>query len=313
MMDAAVSISSIKGYLLRLLGTLPADGSEPLTHDQMDKLYREPPPFTQYLPWKAFDAEDEVFEFADGASVGAAFELSPIDVDGRPDRILHKIEMGIQRALQNIPTYAAKPWIVQTYLQDEPITDLVDQIREYSTPAARETRHHQLWLDDMEEHCKHLRKPGGMFYDKESNFYWNGQRRRVRCVIYRRSDQSEWLKKNGRPIPGKGTPAEELNEVINSFIVSLSQTGINAHRYTGADLYQWLLPWFSPKPEGFESPHDFLKANPFPEDDECIGISGDLAEMVTLGCPESREDGTWLFTGVPHRLIPLQGIDTPAR
>ena len=308
---SAVSLQTIKGAALRLLGVLPEDGTQPLTEGQMAQRYQAPPPFTQYLPWKSYNAEEGVFEFADGVSVGALYELAPIDVDGRPSSILEKIERGIQKALQNIPTYAQTPWIVQTYLQDEPITDLVEQIRAYATPAARETRHHQLWLDDMEEHCKHVSKPGGMFYDKGSSFYWNGQRRRIRCAIYRRSDVSEWLKKNGRPIPGKGTPAEELNEVIQGFIGSLSQSGIDGRRCTGDDLYRWLLPWFSPRPEGFESPQDYLQAHPYPEDDECMGISGDLGEMVTLGCPESREDGTWLFTGMPHRLIPLQGIDTP--
>lgn len=311
MTASATSIKSIKAAALRLLGVLPPDGSEPLTQDQQAELYRSPPSFTQHLPWKSFNAEEGVFEFADGVSVGAAFELMPIDVDGRPPSILQKIEQGIQKALQNIPTYSQTPWIVQTYLQDEPITDLVEQIRAYATPAARETRHHQLWLDEMEEHCRHMGKRGGMFYDKASNFYWNGQHRRVRCVIYRRSDTSEWLKKSGRPIPGRGSPAEELNEVINGFIGALSQAGIDSRRYTGADLYTWLLPWFSPRVDGFETAQDYLQANPYPEDDSCIGVSADLAEMVTLGCPESRDDGTWLFTGMPHRLIPLQGIDTP--
>lgn len=307
--DGAVARPSIKSLLLRLLGVLPPDGRLPLTKERLRDLYREPESFVDYLPWRGF--ADGVFEFADGASVGAVFELTPIDVEGRPSFILDKIESGIQKALQNIPAHGDSPWIVQTYLQDEPIGDLVDELREYATPAARETRHHQLWLDEIKEHIAHMEKPGGMFYDQGSQFWWNGQRRRVRCVIYRRSQRSEWLTKGGQPISGRGSPAQELNDVINCFIGSLTQAGVVARRYTAADLYRWLVPWFSPRPEGFDSPLEYLKTRPYPADDECIGAGADLAEMVVLGAPESRDDGSWCFTGVPHRLISLQAIDTP--
>lgn len=302
---------SIKEILQRLLGVLPPDGSKPLTQEQLRAVYDEPPSFTEFLPWKDFDPDSGTFQFDDGASVGAVFELQAIDVEGRPMSILKKIEQGVQKALQNIPTHAPSPWIIQTYLQDESITDLVDMVREYATPDARKTKHHQLWLKELEEHTAHMSKKGGMFYDQGSQFHWNGQRRKVRCVIYRRSDIGEWLKKSGKPIAGKGTPAQELNDVINSFVGSLTQAGIKTRRYTAADLYKWLLPWFSPRPEGFDDAQSYLKARHFPDSGECIGVSADLAEMVTLGSPESCEDGSWRFTGVPHRLISLQGIDTP--
>jgi len=308
--DTGSSRPSLRNLFQRLLGTLAPDGREPLTQAQMKELYREPSTFCEFLPWKDYNKDDGVFEFDDGASVGAVFELKPIDVEGRPTSILSQIERGLQKALQNIPSHPDSPWIIQTYLQDEPITDLVQKVKEYATPEAKKTKHYKLWLKELEEHTAHMSKRGGMFYDQGSQFWWNGQYRKVRCVIYRRSKMSEWLK-NGKPISGKGTPADELNDVINSFIGSLTQAGVGTRRYTAADLYQWLLPWFTPRPEGFETAQDYLKVRRFPEDDECMGVSADLAEMVTLGCPESRDDGAWLFTGVPHRLIPLQGIDTP--
>jgi len=309
-MTTATVKPSLRNMLMRLLGVLPHDGHEPLTKDQLQDIYREPSSFCEFLPWKDYNKDEGVFEFDDGASVGAVFELKPIDVEGRPMHILKKVELGLQKAIQNMPSHPNSPWIIQTYLQDEPITDLVDMVREYASPDAKKTTHHELWLQELEEHTTHMAKPGGMFYDQGSQFWWNGQNRKVRCVIYRRSKMSEWLK-GGKPIPGKGTPADELNDVINSFIGSLTQAGVGTRRYNAADLYQWLLPWFSPRPEGFDSAQDYLKVRRFPDDDECFGVSADLAEMVTLGSPESQEDGSWSFTGVQHRLISLQGIDTP--
>jgi conjugative transfer ATPase len=295
--------------LLRLLGVLP-HGRKPLTREEYAKIYREPPSFAQYLPWKDFSDEDLVFEFDDGVSVGAVFELTPIDVEGKSMSVLKKIELGIQKAFQSVPTHVASPWIVQTYLQDDPITDLADMVRRYATDEARKTNHHELWLKELDEHVQHISKPGGMFYDQGSRFWWGGQYRRVRCCVYRNSKKSEWLK-NGRPIPSRGTPAQELNDMINAFVGALEQTGIAARRYKASDLYRWLLPWFSPRPEGFDSAQDYLKVRRFPEDPECLGASADLAEMVVLGAPESRDNGNWYFTGKPHRLVPLQAIDTP--
>lgn len=301
---------SLGDLALRLLGVMPTNGRKPLTQDDYANIYHEPPSFAQYLPWKDYDVNDRVFMFDDGVSVGAVFELTPIDVEGKPMSVLKKIELGIQKAFQSIPTHVSSPWIVQTYLQDEPITDLVDMVRNYATPEARKTKHHELWLKELEDHMRHISKPGGMFYDQNTRFHWNGQYRRVRCCIYRNSHKSEWLK-NGKPIPSKGTPAQELNDMINSFVGSLEQTGITARRYTAKDLYHWLLPWFSPNPEGFDSAQDYLKVRHYPDDTECIGASADLAEMVMLGSPESRDNGNWYFTGRPHRLVPLQAIDTP--
>ncbi|MEW8139163.1 MAG: conjugative transfer ATPase [Candidatus Thiodiazotropha endolucinida] len=297
--------------LYRVLGVIPLDGSRPLTEKQYAKLWDKLPSFTEYLPFKDFNREDGVFHFEDGFSVGAVFELTAIDIEGRPVQIVKRIEDGIQKALLSLPGHHDSPWILQSYLEDEPLHGLLDKIRNYATPEARTCRHFDKWMEILEEHIQHMSQPGGMFYDSGSQFHWNGQYRRVRFVLYRRSKRSEWLNRSGKPLPGRGTPANELNEVATGFLGQLQQAGVHVKRYTGKELFNWLLPWFSPKPDGFENAWDYLNTRHYPEDDSAIGVSSDLAEMVTLGYPESQEDGTWLFTGTPQRLIPLQAIDTP--
>jgi conjugative transfer ATPase len=297
--------------LYRVLGVIPLDGSRPLTQKQYAKLWDKLPSFTEYLPFKDFNQEDGVFHFEDGVSVGAVFELTAIDIEGRTLQVVKRIEDGIQKALQGLPGHHDSPWILQSYLEDEPLYDLLGKIRDYATPQARESKHFEIWMDILDEHIQHMSKPGGMFFDNGSQFHWNAQYRRVRLVLYRRSKRSEWLNRSGKPIPGRGTPADELNEVAASFMGQLQQVGVQVRRYTGKELFNWLLPWFSPQPDGFDDAWDYLNTRHYPEDDNMIGISADLAEMVTLGYPESKEDGSWLFTGVPHRLIPLQAIDTP--
>ncbi len=297
--------------LLRVIGILPGDGSKPLTEKQYAALYNDVDSFTAFLPFKDFNEDTQTFIFEDGASVGAVFELKPVDVEGRSQDILKNVEHGISQAFQNIPGHQDSPWIVQIYLQDDPITGLIEQLRDYATEEAKKTKHHEHWMGELEEHLRHMSTGKGLFHDKSSQFWWRGQLRKVRCVIYRRSKKEEWLTKSGKPIAGRGSPSMELNEVAEAFCGQLEQTGIGVTRYSGKELYQWLLPWFSPKPDGFEDAQDYLSIKKFPENNECFGAGADLAEMMTLGYPVSREDGSWLFTGVPHRLIALQAISSP--
>ncbi len=300
-----------KDLMLRLIGVKPWHG-DPMTHEQYKSVYAEPPSFAQFLPFKDYDKKKEVFLFDDGISVGAVFELTPIDVEGQPQEILEKIEYGIQQSFQRLPGDRDHPFIVQIYLNDEPITELVDHLREYATPEARATKHHEIWMREMEEHLRHLAHENGLFHDDVAQMNWNGQLRRVRCVIYRRCDRNEYYNKAGNPITGRGTPTDDLNDAVDSFISALRQIGVSSKRYNQTDLYNWLLPWFSPRPCGFDSVHDYLKARPFPDDDTCIGIGADLSEMLFTGYPESDKDsGVWRFHGLPHRLISLQAIDNP--
>lgn len=312
MNDTSIS-DNIKDRFFRWAGILPAVG-EPLSKENYEDIYKEPPSFTQFLPFKDYDEENGVFTMDDGLSVGVVFELVPIDVDGQPDEILQNIELGIQSALQRMPSDKDHPYIIQTYLSDEPIVGLVEQLRDYATDEAKKTKHHELWMKEMEEHISHLSKKGGLFKDEAAQFDWNGQYRKVRCVIYKNCNQADYLTKKGGLLTGRGTPSSDLNDAVDSFMSALKQIGITNKRYEAADLYNWLLPWFSPSPEGYKTVQDYLKARPFPDDKSCVNITADLSEMLFTGYPESdNKNGIWKFHGMPHRLISLQAIDNPPK
>ncbi len=310
-MTSAASTSFID-RLLRVVGVLPPGAATPVTVDDYAQIYKEPPSFIQYLSFKGYDPADEVFLLQDGINVGAILELTPIDVEGQSAEALSQIESGIQAALQRIPSHRDYPFIVQTYLSDEPITDLVDKLREYSTDAAKATKHHEIWMAEMQEHMQQLAKEGGFFRDDLAQFHWNGQYRKVRCVVYRKCDRSVFLTNAGKPVPGQASPAVDLNDALSSFVSALGQIGIRARRYDSEDLYKWLLPWFSPRPDSFDSSQELLKQRPFPDDSSCVGVGADLSEMLFNGLPESDEElAVWRFNGMPCRLISLQAIDTP--
>jgi len=86
---------NIKDRFFRWAGILPPVCT-PLTLDKYEDIYKEPPSFTQFLPFKDYDEKEGVFLMDDGLSVGVIFDLTPIDVDGQSSDILQNIELGIQ-------------------------------------------------------------------------------------------------------------------------------------------------------------------------------------------------------------------------
>lgn len=298
-------------WCLRLSGVLPMDGSRPLTHKLLQKTFTDNPSFAEFLPFRDYDEEEGVFHFYDGVSVGAVMEIKPIDVEGRPPEILKKVERALDKSIKSVPPSQNSPWIIQIFLEDEPITGLVELMREYAVEDAKRRPFHKAWLREMEEHIEHISKPDGLFHDSNSNIAWRGLSRKIRIVIYRRSRKEEWISKTGKPIPGRGRPSSELKGVVEGFTGQLKNMGCTIVRYNGETLFKWLVPWFNPAPSGFKNVTEYLKARQYPQTSECFDAGADLAEMLLTSPPESREDGSWVFQGRPSRLIALQAIDSP--
>lgn len=71
-------------WLQRISGYLPPDGKAPLTEKEYAKVWDGPKhSISDYLPWVDFDDEHKVFQMNDGVSVGAAFELRQINIEGK--------------------------------------------------------------------------------------------------------------------------------------------------------------------------------------------------------------------------------------
>ena len=115
--------------LSRLIGITPLNGSRPITQKELARLYQDLPSFTQFLPFKDYDPNDAVSSTSRMAARWARYSNSrPWMWRGDPSHILKKIERGIQKALQSIPGHHDSPWILQCYLQDDPLQGLIDQI-----------------------------------------------------------------------------------------------------------------------------------------------------------------------------------------
>ncbi|WP_020406867.1 conjugative transfer ATPase [Hahella ganghwensis] len=291
----------------KLSGSLPFKGEEPLTAHDFDSLFRAERSFTGYLPWRQY--EDGVFLFDDDVSVGAAFEIFPADVDGKPETVKKMLEASLDSALGRIPERTDNPWILQVYLNDEPIISLIDQLRAYASPDAKKTKLHEVFMKELEEHIYHLANPEGLFFDDSSGVPWRGIIRRVRCCLYRIANEKSHYK-NGKPVPGVMTPTAENHQVVRSFCRALEQAGIRHLKYDDSDLRTWMFPWFSPHPVGFKDAYEYMAKHPFKKNQDDPAYF-DLAQSTLIKRPSCDEKGVFKFCGQYQRFMALQPLDSP--
>lgn len=307
-------LNTIKNTALKITGYYPTGTEKPLTESEYSSIYgQEKQSFVDYLPFYDYDDDDQIFLFDDECSVGSAFELYAFDVDGKAESTFKQLEMDIRRALSVIPERDEDPWILQSFLQDEPIQSLVADIKAYAKPEVRNSEHSKEWFDILEEHIDDMCKNDGLFLEEATGKPWGGQIRRVRCCLYRKYDKRKYFNSKGQILKGVESPSRELKSVRDMFLRGCNAAGIKSRIYNQHDMHSWLFPWFSPKPTGFKDAYEYLKKKPYPGDPEHDiepGAGFDIAETLLVQKPRTDEDGNWYFCGEAQRFIPLQAIET---
>lgn len=226
-----------------------------------------------------------------------------VGTEARSTEFLAELRDAIQTAVSDaIPERDDAPWVLQIYVQDEPdLTALSREVASYG--VASDTAFTQAYQSVLSEHLMRVTQPGGLFTDTAvSGGRWRGQQRRVRATLYRRQGPHE---RHRSPLEVE----TELNEVATKWTSALAAAGIFARRGTGADFYQWLLPWFNPCHPGLgEHQTSVAEMAPYPGDD-ALPFGADFAESLTLSMPRSdAETGTWWFDEWPHTVVSVQSL-----
>ncbi|WP_179219333.1 TraC family protein, partial [Pseudomonas aeruginosa] len=95
---------------------------------------------------------------------------------------------------------------------------------------------------------------------------WRGQTRRVRMVVYRRASGQGQANRRGQ------TPEQMLGIVCDRLCGGLANAGIQARRMVAADVHDWLLRWFNPRPTllgpGVEDRERFYALARYPDSTE---------------------------------------------
>ncbi|PIQ43251.1 MAG: conjugative transfer ATPase [Gammaproteobacteria bacterium CG11_big_fil_rev_8_21_14_0_20_46_22] len=281
--------------------------NEALSVDKAKRAYHLPPSVLTHLPWVEFDDSTDTVLLQD-TTVGAAFDISLVASEAKPERFLMQLRDGLQGIFQDtFPQYRDEesPWILQFYVQDEnSMAYLYQSITDYIKPTAQDSPFKETYLGIMKDYCEWLSRAGGVFYDdKVTDSDFQGGQRKVRVVFYRQYDKKMTLRRGRAAL-------QDLNFVATSFMSKLKGVGIEAKRLNGRAFRDWLIRWFNPNPSITKGNVDrLLELIPYPEKPEEQPFGYDFAEQLFYSVPESNEeDGVWYFDELPHRYIGIQHL-----
>ncbi|WP_132781942.1 conjugative transfer ATPase [Pseudomonas aeruginosa] len=295
-------------------------GRKPATVADEQALYDVAPSFVELLPWVEFLPESKSMLLEDGQSVAAFYELVPLGTEGREPGWLAHARDALENALQDsFDELDENPWVLQLYAQDEPSFDQYMQtLRDYVQPRARGSAFTEFYLRFFGHHLRAVAKPGGLFEDTVvTRLRWRGQTRRVRMVVYRRASGQGQANRRGQ------TPEQMLGIVCDRLCGGLANAGIQARRMVAADVHDWLLRWFNPRPTllgpGVEDRERFYALARYPDSTEEseageieLASGRDFSQRLFFGQPRSDvAQGAWYFDGMPHRVLITDRLRMP--
>lgn len=274
--------------------------SSAVTQKETEQLYkRSKTSFVDFLPFIEYLEESECFLLNDGKSVGAVFTIKPIPTEGRSNDTIVDYRENLQRVFQDTFVNSGSPWVIQQFsYADKGLGEIRQDIEKNMASHAKGTDFSNAYLDLMEKHYQGIaNNEGGIFEDTQvTNTQFRGQYRRCKIVFYRRLTASELKKKSF-------SAEDELNDVCSRFQSEMQSANIQASRDDGSKFFSWLLDWFNPNPEYFDSKSEFLKTMQYPDkEDRPYGY--DLAESMVMDDAYSDvENRCWMFNGEPTRFI----------
>jgi len=241
---------------------------------------------------------------ADGRTVGAFFEVQPLATDGQGPEHLAGVSARLQDLVSDaVPEEDPDPWVLQLYAQDEAsFQGHLLELRTQTDPRFLETPFTRQYFETLEAHLARVTAPAGLFEDRITGGRWRGRRRRVRAVLYRRA----------RSARERAFSLAELGDVCVRLTTALTAAGVGVRRGDGRMFYEWMLPWFNPRPAvGEGDPYTLLERMPYPGDAD-LPFGADFADSLLLTPPRSEVSrGVWWFDGMPHKCITIQGLRRP--
>lgn len=267
-------------------------------------IYDRAESFTDLLPWVEYLPNSGCFLLEDGVSVGALLELLPVGTDGRGEDFLVRVRDAIQVTItDSLPEESDSPWVVQFFLQDDPGLDAsIEEISSYGSASAKAAPYFEVFDQLVAKHLRRISQPKGYFHDERvTGASWRGQLRRVRATVYRRL--------SSRHRADLHQSEKCLNDVVNSWEVSLKSAGVGVRRCDSSDLYEWLQPWFNPQRS--LPAHCISHCTPTvgPTDADSLPFGYDFSEELCLTAPRSDAQlGCWLFNEIPHAFVQTLGL-----
>ena len=297
------------------VGRTEALRKRPLSRKAQQRLYRRARSFVDFLPWVEYLQAPQAILLADGVSVGAVLELTPIGTEGRTADFLGQVRDTVQDALQDsFDEHDSAPWVIQTYTFDEPDLDgPAAAVADYVSPTARGSEYTDAYLALLQKHYRGISKPGGLFNDTVvTHSPWRGAVRRNLLVLYRK-----FPSRKRRPAKGRGNAETaidrdialmDLADTVDRFSHALQPAGVTLRRLSGSEFHDWLLGFFNAGTDLFGGDlKAFKKATCFTDDSLPYGDR--FAESLFYDHPRSdQENQCWWFGASALRCLSIDGL-----
>lgn len=270
-----------------------------LKKSTISRMYARAESITDYLPWRDYSDEQQLFLLEDNCSLGVCFELTPIPCEARPVEMMQEISKSIAEALKNsIPLEKNHPWILQVFaLRESDLSSSMKTIENYFPEERKQSPLTQAHLKTLKTHFEYMTKSEGVFVDRQvTNHVFRGGILKVYAVLYRRLRDA---KKYSR-----SSAVEDILRVSRKFSDQLQSCGVKVKRMVGKDFHQLMVRWFNP-PFDKEEVH-LSREYSFPTPHE-KPFGWDFTENIFCSSPQSFEEG-WLFNGLPHKVITIQSL-----
>ena len=290
-----------------------AAGWQAVTAAEARALHERPDGFLDLLPWIDYLPDEGTVLLEDGHSRGVLLELRPLSAEAMPPAWFADLHGRVEAALINAVPESDPPWLLQFYLQDDPHASrrVPERLRAYAgemSPDGEVGPITETYCALLDRHLSQMCRPQGLFVDElVTGMRWRGKERLLRACLYRRTPEDRG--------------STEIVEVAARFAAALDAIGIRTRRCDGHDLYDWLMPWFTPRPSwAGGDPHRVLTEFARPDFEPAPGgrprrpfslpYGRDLAQWLVGNYPYSHfPTRTWWFDALPHVAISVDRLD----
>lgn len=267
--------------------------------------YYAAPTVANAFNWGQYDSDLKLMELADGKSIGTVYELSAIPTEGEDEDFIRDLRLQFSEIFSDVfPRYDDYqcPWILSFYVSDDVgLDEALETMDLYIDERARNQPYTKLYLNWWKRHCKAMTDYEGLFIDPMTGLAAKGCTRRLRVVLYRNINKKAVF-------TGAKDAYEELENICIAIESNFRTAKLRFQRYDESQFHRWMTKWLSPKPTGYSSANEYLKANPLPPDSDKT-LAFDLTQAVFNSTPISDdEEGTWEFDGELHKFIPILGF-----
>jgi len=217
-------------------------------------LYRNPQKIKGLMDFRYFNGDESYWILGDETTYVVIFEASKTQILDYGEHAIEEARDQISNSFKSIPGFKTHPYVVQTFTNEESLGPKIGELEEYARQYGPDGAYRTEYFNAWREHLKNVSNPDGYFRDELKGTRWSANTSRTRYVVYR--DMKAFSKDNFV------SPGAEILTVTKEMMTQLSEAGCECKVYNPKDVYEWIVPWLNPTPEGETSGSEMVEKFP---------------------------------------------------